>query len=121
MKKNLVRDWMSPNLLTVEPKTSMHDAHALMKEKDVRRLPVVDDGKLVGIVTLSDVLQAEPSKATTLSIFELNYLLEKVTIDQIMTRQRPAGDGRQQRHRHHHQIRYFPRIDRGPRRGSLTD
>ena len=86
MKKNLVRDWMSPNLLTVEPKTSLHDAHALMKEKDVRRLPVVDDGKLVGIVTLSDVLQAEPSKATTLSIFELNYLLAKVTIDQIMTR-----------------------------------
>jgi CBS domain-containing protein len=76
---------MSPRLLTIGPKTSLHDAHAMMKDNHVRRLPVVDDGKLAGIVTLADVLQAEPSKATTLSIFELNYLLAKVTIDEIMT------------------------------------
>jgi CBS domain-containing protein len=86
MKKNLVRDWMSSHLLTIGLKTSLHEAHALMKDNHVRRLPVVEDGKLAGIVTLADVLQAEPSSATTLSIFELNYLLAKVTIDQIMTR-----------------------------------
>ena len=87
MKKNQVRDWMSSNLATVGPKTSLHDAHALMKERHVRRLPVVEDGKLIGIITLADVLQAEPSSATSLSIFELNYLLAKLTIDQLMTRQ----------------------------------
>ena len=86
MKRNLVRDWMSSNLITVTPKTSLHDAHALMKEHHVRRLPVVENGKLVGIIAMVDVVHAEPSKATTLSIFELNYLLAKVTIDQIMTR-----------------------------------
>jgi CBS domain-containing protein len=58
----------------------------MMKDNHIRRLPVVDGEKLVGIVTIADVLQAEPSSATTLSIFELNYLLAKVTIDQIMAR-----------------------------------
>jgi acetoin utilization protein AcuB len=85
MKRNLVRDWMSPNPVTVGPKTSLPEAHATMKQRSVRRLLVVDNhGKLVGIVTESDVLQAEPSSATSLSIFELNYLLAKLTIDQIM-------------------------------------
>ena len=86
MKKNLVRDWMSANPLTIDPKTSMHDAHKLMRERHVRRLLVVENDKLIGIVTLGDVQMAEPSSATSLSIFELNYLLAKLTIDEIMTR-----------------------------------
>ncbi|MCL5995958.1 MAG: CBS domain-containing protein [Chloroflexi bacterium] len=86
MKKNLVRDWMSPNPVTIGPKTSLHDAHALMKERHVRRLMVVEGSKLAGIVTLGDVREAEPSSATSLSIFELHYLLAKLTIDEIMTR-----------------------------------
>ena len=87
MKKNLVRDWMSPNPVTIGPKTTLHEAHAVMKEHQFRRLPVVEHDMLVGIVTLSEVLHAEPSNATSLSIFELNYLLAKITIDEIMTRQ----------------------------------
>jgi CBS domain-containing protein len=86
MRKNLVRDWMSANPVAIGPKTSLHDAHALMMERHVRRLLVMDNGKLVGIVTLGDVREAEPSKATSLSIYELHYLLAKLTIDEIMTR-----------------------------------
>jgi CBS domain-containing protein len=86
MKKNLVRDWMSPNLITIGPKITLPEAHAMMKDGHVRRLLVVDGGKLVGIVTLGDVREAGPSSATSLSIFELQYLLAKLTVDEIMTR-----------------------------------
>lgn len=86
MRKNLVRDWMTANPVTIDPKTSLHDAHKLMRDRHVRRLLVVEEGRLVGIVTLGDVQSAEPSSATSLSIFELNYLLAKLTIDAIMTR-----------------------------------
>ncbi len=78
---------MTPNPITVVPKTTLPDAHRLMKESAIRRLPVVDHGRLVGIVTLGDVREAQPSDATTLSIYELNYLLSKLTVDKIMTRE----------------------------------
>lgn len=87
MEKKLVRDWMTPNPITIVPKTTLPDAHKLMREAKVRRLPVVDHGRLVGIVTLGDVREAQPSDATTLSIYELNYLLSKLTVDRIMTRE----------------------------------
>ncbi len=87
MPSNLVRDWMTPNPVTVGPKTTVPEAHKLMKERDFRRLPVVDEyGRLIGIVTLSDLREAGPSPATTLSIFELNYLLAQLTVDKIMAR-----------------------------------
>lgn len=87
MPSNLVRDWMTPNPVTVGPKITVPEAHKLMKERDFRRLPVVDEhGRLIGIVTLSDLREAGPSSATTLSIFELNYLLAQLTVDRIMTR-----------------------------------
>ncbi len=86
MHKNQVRDWMTPNPITIDPKTTLPEAHKLMKECHIRRLPVVDRGKLVGIVTLGDIREAEPSDATALSIFELNYLIAKLTVDRIMTR-----------------------------------
>ena len=57
-----------------------------MTEKRIRRLPVVDHGKLVGIVTLGDVRSAEPSAASTLSVWEMNTLLAKLTVSEIMTR-----------------------------------
>lgn len=86
MTKNLVRDWMTPNPITIVPKTTLPDAHKLMRDSKIRRLPVVERERLVGIVTLGDVREAEPSNATTLSIYELNYLLSKLTVDSIMTR-----------------------------------
>ncbi len=86
MRKNLVRDWMTPNPITIDPKTSLPEAHKLMKECRIRRLPVVDHGRVVGILTLGDIREASPSDATSLSIFELNYLLAKLNVEKIMTR-----------------------------------
>lgn len=86
MKQELVSDWMTENPITVVPDTTLVDAHMLLKENDIRRLPVVDaQGTLVGIVTLGDVREASPSDATSLSIWEMNYLLAKLRIEDIMT------------------------------------
>lgn len=86
MKLQLVREWMTPHPICALPEMTVPEAHKLMTEKRIRRLPVVKDGKLIGIVTLGDVRGAEPSEATTLSIFELNYLIARLTVDRIMTR-----------------------------------
>jgi len=86
MKTQQVQDWMTPNPITIEPDTVLGQANRLMKEHKIRRLPVVDHGKLVGIVTLGDLREASPSDATALSIFEIHYLLAKLTISDIMTR-----------------------------------
>jgi CBS domain-containing protein len=85
MKTQLIKDWMTKDPVVVDITTTVPEAHALLTRYRIRRLPVVHDGKLVGIVTLGDVRGAEPSEATSLSIFELNYLLSKLTIDRIMT------------------------------------
>lgn len=86
MDQYTVRDWMTANPVTISPNTSLSEAHRLMKQKRVRRLPVVENDRLVGIVALSDVLEAEPSGATTLSIYEINYLLAELKVDKIMKR-----------------------------------
>ncbi len=85
MKTQLIKDWMTRDPVVVDITTTVPEAHALLTRYRIRRLPVVHDGKLVGIVTLGDVRGAEPSEATSLSIFELHYLLSKLTIDRIMT------------------------------------
>lgn len=85
MIKALVRDWMSPNPITIDLKTTLPEAHKLMKECHVRRLPVVDHGDLVGIVTLGDIRESSASDVKSLSIFEFHYLLAKLTVDKIMT------------------------------------
>ena len=85
IKKELVQDWMSTNVITVGPNTTLPEAHQVMINEEIRRLPVVKNGRLVGIITLGDVRGAQPSPATSLSIWELNYLLSKLTASQIMT------------------------------------
>ena len=87
MKKELVKNWMTADVVTISPEATLPDAHRIMIEQEVRRLPVVTgDGRLEGIVTLGDVRGAEPSEATTLSIWEMNYLLGRLTVGEIMTR-----------------------------------
>jgi acetoin utilization protein AcuB len=82
-----VRMWMTPDVITVPPETPILEAQDIMKKHGVRRLPVVNKrGKLVGIVTKSDILEAGPSDATTLSVWELNYLLARTTVEQIMVK-----------------------------------
>jgi len=81
-----VRWRMTPNPIVIDPQTSILDALHIMKEKKVRRLPVVAHGKLVGIVTEKDLRESPSLKATSLSIFELNYLLAKTPVSEVMTK-----------------------------------
>lgn len=79
-----VRDRMSTDPATITPDTTVADAFQMMRTRSVRRLPVMDRGKLVGIVTLKELSEVSPSPATTLSVFEINYLLAKTRIKDIL-------------------------------------
>ncbi len=85
MKRELVKDWMTRDVVTIAPDVTLPEAHRLMDDKKIRRLPVIENGHLVGIVTRGDVRGAEPSGATSLSIWEVNYLLSKLKVGEIMT------------------------------------
>ncbi|RJR33586.1 MAG: CBS domain-containing protein [Deltaproteobacteria bacterium] len=82
----LVKDWMTKDPVTITDETSMMKAIHLMKERRFRRLPVVHEGRLVGMVTDRDLKEASPSKATTLDVHELYYLLGELQIKEIMSR-----------------------------------
>lgn len=75
---------MSRNIVSVFPEASISLAFRLLREQHVRQLPVVDNGKLVGMVTEALLNEVSPSKATSLSIYELNYILEKTKVADIM-------------------------------------
>ncbi len=82
----IINEWMTKDVITVDPEASMMRAAKLMKEKGIRRLPVVDDkGKLLGMLSDRDVKEASPSKATTLDVHELYYLLSEIKVKNIMT------------------------------------
>ena len=81
-----VREFMTTNVITVSSKTSILDAQQYMSVHKVRRLPVVDKGKLVGIVSDRRVAAASPSAATSLSVWELNNLMSRINIGEIMTK-----------------------------------
>lgn len=85
MKQDLVMDWMTSDPITITRETTLPKAHRLMMEHNIRRLPVVQNKEVVGIVTLGDVRGAEPSGATSLSIWEINYLISRLKIEEIMT------------------------------------
>jgi acetoin utilization protein AcuB len=86
MDPPLVKDWMTRNPITITADTSLTEASRLMQDNDFRRLPVVKNGQVVGIVTWGDIRGASASDATTLTIFELGYLLKKLQVERIMTR-----------------------------------
>lgn len=83
----IVRHYMSTELVTVEPETKLLDAADLMKKHDIHRLPVLDQGLLLGLVTGSTIEEAMPSTATSMSAQESNYLLNKVTIKDVMIKE----------------------------------
>lgn len=85
MKMQRVCDWMTTNTITIPPSTTLPQAQQLMMENNIRRLPVVWRGKLIGILTFGDIREAKPSDATSLSVYELNYLLDQLTVKDIMT------------------------------------
>ena len=78
-----VRQFMTSQVFTVSPDESIADTMALMREKKIHKLPVMNKGKLVGFVTDGDLREVSPSPATTLSIFELNYLIAKTPIQEV--------------------------------------
>ncbi len=83
----LVGERMSSPVITIHLEMPMQDALNLMHQEHVRRFPVVNKrGNLVGIVSERDLLHASPSDATSLSIWEINYLLSKIIVKDIMTR-----------------------------------
>lgn len=79
-----VKDFMSTNLITVSPTTPIFDAVDLMKQHKIHRLPVVEGTTLIGLITEGVIQEALPSKATSLSVYEVNYLLNKTSVKEIM-------------------------------------
>ncbi|MCA9872464.1 MAG: CBS domain-containing protein [Anaerolineales bacterium] len=83
----LIKNRMSQPVITVDPDMPIMDALNLMKTHSIRRTPVIDQqGKLIGIVSDKDLLNAGPSDATSLSVWEINYLIGKIKVKQVMTR-----------------------------------
>ncbi len=82
----LVKDRMTPNPLTVTLTTPVAEALSFMRQRNVHRLPVLDKkGRLAGIVSEKDLLYASPSPATSLSVYEIGYLLSKLKVEEIMS------------------------------------
>ena len=79
-----VSDWMTKKVFSVEPDGYLSDALSLMKEKSIKHVPVAKSGRLKGIISDRDIKEYSPSKATTLDIYELHYLLAKMSIKELM-------------------------------------
>lgn len=79
-----VKDFMTEKLVTVTPDTKIFDAVDLMKKHDIHRLPVIDNGQVAGLITEGTIQEAMPSKATSLSVHEVNYLLNKTVVADVM-------------------------------------
>lgn len=80
-----VQDLMTTTLVTVTPDTSVHTARALMQQRKIRHLPVLEHGQLVGIISDRLLRTVLPSPATSLSVWEVNYLLDRLTVAEVMT------------------------------------
>ena len=90
----LVRDVMTKNPVTIDVKASIREANDLMKKNNIGKLPVVNkSGALVGIITSNDLQRAAPSEATTLDMYELSYLLSKLTVEKTMVKKVFIGIG----------------------------
>ena len=79
-----VKDFMTKRVVYVSPETTVATAADIMRDKGLRRLPVIEHDKLVGLITEGTMAEASPSKATSLSIYEMNYLLNKTKVGDIM-------------------------------------
>jgi acetoin utilization protein AcuB len=82
----LVGERMKRPVITISPEMPIVDALTLMKREHIRRTPVVKDGRMLGIVSDKDLLNASPSPVTSLSVWEMNYLLSKIQVKDVMTK-----------------------------------
>jgi CBS domain-containing protein len=126
MKSEKVIHWMSTNLITIDPRTKLPEAYKLLKTFNIRRLPVVDFGKLVGIVTLDDIREARPCEDLRLSIYDLNYLVSQMRVDKIMSDQPitispEATIGQAAKLMHDHRIGCLPVIENDRLLGMITE
>ncbi len=123
----LVGDRMSKHPLTIATNETISETHKYMQEQKVRHLPVVDRaGTMVGLVTEDDLLKAEPSSATSLSVWEIHSLLNRVTAKDVMTRKvitttedTPIEDAAQQMLEH--KIGCLPVLREGKLVGIITE
>ncbi len=121
-----VRDLMTRDPITVPPGTSITEARALMARERIRHLLVAEGGRLLGIVTDRDIRLNLPSPATSLSVWEINYLLQRLTVGEVMTRtlitvdpDRPVAEAA--RLMLEHKIGALPVLDGGRIAGILTE
>lgn len=83
----IVEKYMSKEIVTIQKEAKIFDAVEKMNQHQIHRLPVIEDGKLIGLITEGNIQEAMPSKATSLSVYEVNYLLNKTTVADVMIRQ----------------------------------
>jgi len=126
MNTQLVRNWMTPNPITITLQTTLPEARQLMDKHYVRRLPVIKKGKLVGIVTRGDIREAQASTATTLSVYELNYFLDEIPAKDFMayepiTISPDAPIGEAARRMMQHKIGGLPVVEYGELVGIITE
>ncbi len=81
----LIKDWMARSILTVDANTSVMRATRIMKENNIRRLPVITHGKLAGVVTDRDLKEASPSSTAGMDLHEMYYLLSEMKVKEVMT------------------------------------
>lgn len=81
-----VKYWMTKDPVTIGPDETINEAARIMQERGFRRLPVMDGGRLVGLVTRRNILDAQPSAASTLSVHEARYLVDKLKVSDVMRR-----------------------------------
>jgi len=81
----LVQDWMSSKVITVDHDAPILKASKLMKQKGIQHLPVLKEGRLIGIISDRDLKEAQPSKATTMDIYELYYLLDELKVNSVIS------------------------------------
>jgi acetoin utilization protein AcuB len=81
----LIKDWMATTILTVDANTSVMRATRTMKENNIRRLPVMSHGKLIGVITDRDLKEASPSTTSDIDIHEMYYLLSEMKVKDVMT------------------------------------
>ena len=85
MNTQIVRNWMTPHPITITPQTTLPEAKQLMLDYHLRRLPVVDKDKLVGMVTWRDINRAESSVSSTLSLYEMSLMRARMTVREFMS------------------------------------
>ena len=82
-----VRNYMTKPVVTIQSSATISDALSLMNDSGVHRIPVLKEKKLIGLITDGNIQKASPTKATSLSMYEINYLLSKTTVADYMTKQ----------------------------------